>query len=244
MNEDVIAKLKKILARADTSRGATEAEVQTAMRLAQEIAIKNNIDIADIRMDQSTPGGGISINKDEVEFETYEKTYHWPVVGVIQDCFDVRAIRFTGMKNGNAYIARIVLVGEKTDVILARYALSYLLDLFPKCYSTWRKVSLRTDTWVLQKSYYRGLAVGIKEANRRQREALKKEDASKFALVLVEKNALIETKMHEMFPKLRTVKSRPVRHDNHAAHAGYTKGRTVQLSAPLAQNNANNKALK
>lgn len=243
MNEEVISKLKKILARADTSRGATEAEVQTAMRLAQELAIKNNIDLADIKI-ESPKSAGIDVKNDHVVLETYEKSYHWPVMGTVEECFDVRAIRFTGIRNGNAYIDRVVLVGEKTDLILARYALSYLLDLFPKCYLTYRKTHDRKDTWVLQKSYYRGLAVGIKEANRRQREELEKEDASKFALVLVEKKSIIETKMHELFPNLRTVRNRTKRHDNHAASAGYSKGRTVQLSAPIAQDNANTKALK
>jgi hypothetical protein len=44
----VIEKVKKMLARADTSRGATEHEAETAMRMAMELLARHNLGLDDV----------------------------------------------------------------------------------------------------------------------------------------------------------------------------------------------------
>jgi hypothetical protein len=88
------------------------------------------------------------------------------------------------------------------------------------------------DTWRLACSFYEGMQRGIRENNRRQRESLNKDDANRFALVLVDKDALIKKTFEAVF---KNVKLKAVNRgiDWNAANSGYEKGKEIKLNAGL-----------
>lgn len=54
--DKVIARIQKILSRASTTSGTTEAEADTALKMAQELAMKHNLDLAAIEASAVTNG--------------------------------------------------------------------------------------------------------------------------------------------------------------------------------------------
>lgn len=65
MNEPIVQKIRKILARAE--RGSTEHERDTALRLAQEFMFKHNLDMADIDLASDDPGREFTHERDALE---------------------------------------------------------------------------------------------------------------------------------------------------------------------------------
>src|SRR4051812_42543559 len=65
--EKVIARIQKMLARSKTDRGASEAEAETAMKLAQELMAKYNLDMAVIEAASAAKDAPVERVRDEVK---------------------------------------------------------------------------------------------------------------------------------------------------------------------------------
>ena len=232
----VLDKLQKILSRADTSRGSTEAEAQAAMAAAQRLAIQHNIDLASVvaagDANGSTPG--LETDKASLASKTRGKRlHHLPIARVLMQCFDVEFIWTGG--GGNACI-----IGEKTDVALATYCWAWLGETFPRLYKEWARAEGieigSTGEHVRRRSYYDGLQRGISETNRRQREAAKRDAATgaSFALVLVRKEEVVAARVAEEFPMLRKARASSREMDYRAYGQGHEAGRKIRLSTGLS----------
>jgi hypothetical protein len=96
MKDEVLEKIKKILARADTGRGATQAEAETAMAMVQKLCIEHNISMAQVEAAadaDNRPAQKMEAVKGTIKTKTrYEAPYHRPIMLVLQACFDVHII--------------------------------------------------------------------------------------------------------------------------------------------------------
>jgi len=241
MNSVIIEKLKKILARSTEGSGASEAEMQTAMAMAQKLAVENNIDLASI---SSTAQDGNEIEVERVELSSNrsdrQRPHHDSIHTVLQNCFDVRVIYF-GM-----HTSRFVLVGEKTDVALATFCFHWLDKAYLNLFRKWDEANPRgsyDSDAVRRRSYYQGLGWGIISNNKRAKEEAVKTatvsgeasvSADSYALVLVNKKEAVEAKVEEEFPDLRKTKPRDLEIDYTARSAGHERGQKIKLSAQLA----------
>jgi hypothetical protein len=235
VSDKIIDKLKKILARADTNRGATAAEVEAAMKKAQELAIEHNIDLSTINVDGEIKVGGIETEAGTVHTATkQERPYHMPVLSVLRNCFDIKDIVDTYTdRNSMRIITKVTFVGEKLDVALATYCWSWLEQLFPQTWLTYRKEKGMKDDWTAMRSFYAGLRDGLIENNRRQRAEVKGKEADRYALVIANKQELVEAKFNELFPKTRPVKSFTMGSNPSAREAGRIAGSKIKLNGGL-----------
>lgn len=246
MNEAIIAKLQKILARADTSRGATQAEAEAAMAKAQQLAIEHDIDLASISLET----GKIEIETDRAELDggtATQRPHHKPIAQVLMNCFDVRFI-WHGV--GSRWLAKATIIGEKTDVVIATYCWKYLCDVYPELFRKYLAgrgeriidgYSYRFIPSTEHKqriSFYEGLTVGIIKANQRQRAQAKADPSSgsSYSLVLVKKEDAVAARCAQEFPNMGTTRRREKTiddFDQSAISAGYRAGLEIKLGGAL-----------
>jgi len=235
--KQVLEKIRKLLSRAATGRGNSEAEMQMAMQRAQELAVEHSIDLTSVS-EGEVKVAALEMTVEQVHLRSKsknERMQHNPILNTISTCFGVKTIKHAFRSGSKTKIMHISIVGEKADVIIAAYAWNYLEELFPECWLDYAKRNfLPSNQFVAATSYYRGLAYGIIESNTRVVDSLSKDQANRYALVLVNKEALVEQKTAELFPNLIMKQSR-ARQMNHAAMAaGLVKGRTIKIHTPLA----------
>lgn len=111
--KDIIERIKKLMALADLSRGATEAEAAAAMAKVQELLTKHNLDMASIR------------TEDKPEMTSERKTYEWnanwiaPMAARIAELYFCMAV---SEKNGTVD-QKIELFGLPVNVMAAQYVI-------------------------------------------------------------------------------------------------------------------------
>lgn len=228
INDKVLDKLKKILSLANCS-GATESEMQSAMAKAQSLAMEHNVDLASIVLsDGKAPE--IDTERADIVSKTSDRRrpHHVYLSGILQKCFHVSTVYY------GEHSSRLTLIGEKTDVAIARYVFDYLDIMFPKLHRQWCHDSgingTYEDTTVRRRSYYVGLHHGICLANARKEDAVKSVDSSSYALVLKSKEDAVKARLLVEFPALKHSKIRDRRNDSTALQAGFVKGRDIKLN--------------
>lgn len=230
-----IEKIRKLLTLGTAGRGGTQAEMETAMKKAMEIALEHGIDLASVG-DGEVKAGAIDVNHLVIRFPG-RKQYlpmHEQILNVIQACFGVRTITHVYRSGGHKLIVSMTIVGEQTDIEIAQFVWNYLEGMFKSCwkgYAAGRGIS--SSAWVVSQSYYMGLRVGVIEVNRQVVAALSKAHADRYAVVLVNKEALVEKKMNELFPNLKNNKATKKKYDGAAYQSGVEKGKTIKLNSAL-----------
>lgn len=232
IDSSIIETLKKILAKADPTRGATEAEASAAMAAAQRLAIKHNIDLASVSVDEP---GAIKIETDRVDLGgdgSTRRPHYKPIARCLQNCFDIRVI-YCG--------PRVVLIGEKTDLAIAQYCWAWLSEVFPRLYREYVKErgsfigDKSFDTVVRRRSFYEGMQYGIQNANARQRaEVRTSSDGERYALVLVRKEEVVAERVTAEFPQLRSMRDHTTGTLPGAFYNGQAQGSKIKLNGGLA----------
>jgi hypothetical protein len=225
MNPDVLQKLQKILARAEAGRGASEAEMQTAMALAQKIAAEHGLDLASIGPAQEKQT--IETDRKDMGYRAgREKTEHEYIKQVLIACFDVMIVRYG--------VQSFVVIGERVDVQIAQYCHGFLENQFSKLMRQFiREVRQRTGygTLVEQHSFYNGLSEGIIAGNRKVKQQVM---GQSYALVLADKSVAVKARLAAEFPQLRTREVKRRDFDPQAAHHGLEQGRKIKLQHVIA----------
>lgn len=237
VNEAILSKLQKILARADTSRGATQAEAEAAMAKAQKFAIEHDIDLASVSLDT----GEIRIETDRVDLDggtATRRPHHRFISQVLMACFDVRVLWHA---IGSKWTSKATIIGEKTDVTIATYCWSYLNDVYPTLLRRYVAAHPAYGESALgRSSYYQGLTLGIIKVNRRQREEAKADPVSgtAYSLVLVKKEDTVTARVEQEFPNVKAARAPRQKslneYDQSAIAAGYRSGLGIKLGGALA----------
>lgn len=230
MDNRIAEKLKKILNKADASKNPSEEEVQTAMKMAQAMAIKHNIDLASIKVDEEESNG---IETDRANLASKvgrtRRPHHDPLARVLMDCFQVKFIWLGG--------SNAAIVGESTDVALAQYCWDWLDPVFPKLYLAYIKgiglIRTASDNNVRRRSFYEGVESGIKKNNKRAVEELNKDDGNKYALVVIKKEEVVTARYEDEFPDARQSQNRARRIHGGAYSEGRTQGGKIKLGHGL-----------
>lgn len=224
---EIIEKLKKILALAN-DKGAPQGEVEAALAKAKEIAMRHAIDLAGIDLNGKDEGApGMETDRADIAFRSKKpQKYHRWILLVLNHVFGIETVTTWSGPLGQHY----VFIGEPTDVAISQLLFPWLEDVFYKTYTQAKKLGLAVPNAASKNAVYIGLARGIIEANERAEAALSPDDKSKWALVVVNKEALVQKRMHEEFPNLRTAKAaRPLSINGQALQYGRDEGRKINL---------------
>lgn len=228
----ILTKLQKILALAD--KGTTEAEMATALAKAQELAQQHNIDISEVRALAKAAGEqpkGIETETAYVHARAKKsrRPQHRYILMVLTECFGVQCVYFGSTPH-------FALIGEKTDVAMARVIFAWLDRLFPSLLTQYINRIGAASYAGIDISYYTGLAQGLIRANSRanedRRKAMASDLAQEYALVLVDKAKAIEQRMMDEFPRLKVHKL-PYADNQRAAAAGFHEGESIKFGQHL-----------
>lgn len=241
--DSIIAKVKKLLALADPSRGATPAEAAAAMAKAQQIITEYGIDQARLAAERGEKPQ-FTIHQETVSMHRAQRyDFENNIASILKKCFQVDIIwtrvyekYTTGKKAGEFFASHAyIIIGDVGDVALAKMAIPILIDAMLKGVRTLLKSRGEKWTATVGRSFYDGLTVGYVEGSEqgkaKARAGVRREDADAYALVVVDKADAIVSYTKKAFPDLKFHKSHSNRGFDHEAYGeGFRKGSSLDLN--------------
>lgn len=195
--EKIMARLEALL-RLRTDRGATEAEMQTAMAIASKIAFKYRINLDEVNPKAQ---GETKVGLDMVKrtFRTLNPECHAHLVDILQKFFAVKCCNdFKGCNN-------LFIIGTPMDVDFAIYVYAFLRFTFKKLWEWQKFEDVLDDTKLNRNSFYSGLWRGLCDALAEEKVKNETEASSVNcrAMVLVDEHALaLQNKFRLEFPNV------------------------------------------
>jgi hypothetical protein len=245
-SDDVARKLIGCLSKAKDS-AATPAEVETAMAMAQKLAIKHRIDLSTVSVEDS----GLDARSQEEMVEESIRTgkgYRRPpaskyLISILLQFFSVEILQGSGRNSSN-----LSFIGRSSDVAFAKYAYEYLHRAFGV---QWVKYKRDYNAPMSQRnSFYIGVYEGVckalaaaKEQDERQllleAAAAAAKDVAKvsdsYQLMVVTEKDLRRKFMEEGHPVLRKSKWSYGNHESgFAREKGQQAGEQIKVNQPLA----------
>lgn len=241
VDPSVLEKLRKVLVLA--AQGATEGEMQAAMARAKDIALKYNVDLASVALeDPKKVKAGIQVGKDDTikTQSKYVRKHHNFLFWIVKDCFGVDAIINVSPRGSRKEWNRIWFVGESNDLVIAKEVFRWLDELFPELFRKYVKQGDLDNVAADAYGFYKGLALGIIERNARQEaEQAAKVDKNAWALVVRSKEEAVQEFKKQEFPNLKDQKVQQKKQSIDAMEMGQAEGRklTLKQTGAGSQNN-------
>ena len=231
---NILDLIQKLLRLADTSRGATEHEAESALVKAKELMVHHKIDSAMLRMSHGSEDlPGIAVQKEAINLPKTINPADMLILSLLQSHFNVRIVLF---KNSQA--TPVDIIGTWEDVQFAIHVFHFLRETFSRCWNEF-KVSASTPD---RKSFYRGLHDGLRsailEGKKRAEAAASTEERSRYQIVMVDTAAAIDRFMGERYGQLRKRRSRSSRVYSESYQAGKAKGGKIKIKRALPGNAA------
>jgi hypothetical protein len=245
----IIAKIQKILSRKEET-GATEAETQTALNLAQRLMAQHNLTMAEV---EATKG---EATEDWTEADVWtgqrsgiEETM---AANICEGFFFVKAYlqckggEWKGRRHSNTWTRRFF--GKPSNVESAAFIYAQLIDAFDRLWVEYRIANHaeRSD----RRPYIAGVGRGFMDKLRAERQVLETEHEARSAAsasgtargvnitsntpgtTLATIDSHVQTAFEQRHPKMTTRHSAGVSM-NGAFSAGHAAGRTLNLARPL-----------
>ena len=229
--EQVIEKVKKILAKADPTRNDCEAEVENAMRIAKRLMAEHDIEMTDVEVDEEDGSESFDFCNEQCDL-----LVRGSLVGTV-----ARAVRYitntdcfrTSYYKGTKKFYKMTFCGTRTDVAVAKMMYGMLWEMMKeRARAVAREHGCSSDRSFIR-SYETGFSSGlVKNAS----EDVVFEDQKKnecYALMVVNKEQALSNWMKQEHSDLRTIRTGSgVRNINtEAYHRGYSDGKAVNLKA-------------
>lgn len=218
--EDIMKRLEALL-NLKTSRGATQAEMETAMAMAQRLAFKHRIDLDEVI---ANPQGEYKYGQDMVRrtIRTLSPMAHQLICVLLHRYFGVNIVLASSD-------SEVHIVGMPVDVDFAIYVYAFLRVTFYKLWFIYKQELIDTEVKPeigkkAEMSFYTGLSTGLNKKLGQSKVDMEHELAknnNSGALVLVDdhKAALIK-KTDEEFPDVHKVNIKKTTADVKAWAAG------------------------
>lgn len=234
----LLRKIRALLEKADVSRGATDAEAAASMAKAQELMTKYGIEQMDVTA--STPSSGPTFDIAHEQYVTTRKLrydYDANVARIIQKCFGVKIIWTSAVGPDGKRKHVYSLVGDRTDIAMAKIAITLCLKAMTSGVARYLREECRGAKWTapVGRAYYLGVERGYLEASEQGRKTAyqqaTKQQADRYAIVLVDKEKAVANAVPRFFPALRSTKSRGPRdgYSDRAYQAGQRDGSHMDL---------------
>lgn len=231
MTSPISDKIKKLLALA--TKNTNQAEMESAMEKAIELATAHGIDLAKLEL-----AGQQSVRKDYVlskmEFGSRLPIVAIYVTNILSNHFNVRPVLTGGRESGRG----ISMVGTETDCDMAKFVFGFLSERFM---SLWHDYHERTGCGVKSReSFLLGLYYGLNNklaAAKAKTEATIAGDTAvnnKYCIVVRNEKENLNLAMGKFFGNL--TKSAPKKvsaHDGAAYQNGRETGALININRPI-----------
>lgn len=217
MDNQIIDKITKLLARAENNPFAGEA--QACMLKAQQLMIEHNLTVADVS--ENTSQAEVS----ELDFTEYARTIWWKkdLVNIIAKNFRCKCF----LRNDHhTRRSKIVVLGLKEDVEIAMRIFDFAVEAIISCSSQYLKEAKKQglSTKGLKNTYIFGFLSGLKA------QFAEQVNQNDWGLILVE-DPLVTQAYNEL--KLRKGRAGSVQTSKHeeARQRGYQDGKNFNSPA-------------
>ena len=220
-NRDTILEtIQRLLA---LSGSPNEHEAQLALAKAQEWMLRYNISMVEV---ESAEVG----EKDWVEEELWSGGARPPgptryAAEVVQKCFFVRAV-WVSRRDIYGFSKRLRIFGQKENVAIARHVFVYLCRVFRQLWDAYRRENAAAPNQA--HGFYLGLALGLADKLRAEREVAEESHTSSQCNALVVCGRELDRRFREQYPRCRDGRSRDVK-DTSAFGDGYDHGKAIEL---------------
>lgn len=227
IKEKILDKVRKLLALSE-DQGASEGEIENALRMAQQLMMKHNIDSGEINISP------LDIGEDLIDshFKHGEaKFWLWNLLTIIGKGHNCTVFK-KGYKDN--YFYRIVGFNEDRIIVKSLFEATY--PLIRNLYNQrWKESSKNTSKGIFIRSYIDGFLLGLN----RKLQADKKEflkidsEAKKYELIVVKKDDLIEDYIKETTKKTKEEKGRSRDINSDAFYQGVDDGSETSMNKKL-----------
>jgi hypothetical protein len=223
--DPILSKLRKLLSKT-VANGATEAEAQTALAMAQRLMDEHRLDAADVAGgDPSGPSGVVTADVHEAARNESHYLYASSVTG---EAFGVVVLQVRQHLGGKpvGYVYRVF--GSPADVEAASWGLDFLATTFRSLWLRYRAARMAPDCD--RDSYYVGLCHGFRHRlaeGRRRLELDRPGSGTELALL----SARVNEAVAAAFPSVKIDVKRA--REGHAYGAGFHDGREINLARPI-----------
>lgn len=234
--ESLLRKLSGLLAKADPDNNASEEEAMSAMAMAKRMMTQHGIDEAEVHARNGTTSSMSmkDIMRHEHRTGTIEHSCYRYIYHVIEKLAAVQIVRskYWDQERQKMYCL-VILIGTENDIAMALMMWLPLKNLMRRMPPKRAKEANRKCTCAFENGYYRGARDGILE-RARQAEAEVRQLASTageagYALVVVNKDALVKQYMTEQMTITYTSRKSKARADAGAYDIGQRDGRNFEL---------------
>lgn len=249
--DPIISKIRALLSKT-MEQGATQAESESAISLAQKLMTKHNIDkmvIESAELLESRKNRPLEIieHRHQTGRQRYETDNY--ISRILRNCFSVRVLwgsTWEVIKSKNKYGSDIsswkkrldyYIVGDKDDVEFAKVAIEQLHPMMRRFHSAYLRANGQVWSAISCHSFYEGLTDAYIEANKKGKDEAMLESgvaaSDQYALVLVDKEKAIKAKMQT----IHTVRGRSTgprnswAHDDKAFGEGKKAGKKLSVGA-------------
>ena len=230
---EIMQRLEALL-RLRTDRGATEAEMQTAMAMAQKIAFKYRINLDEVNPNAQ---GDIKVGLDMIKrsFRTLNPDCHRYLVDILN--------KFFGVKTCDDYAGHynLFVVGTEMDVDFAIYVYQFLRFTFKKLWEWQKYEDCLDDNKLNRNSFYHGLWKGLVEKMSEEKAAQEMEASKEncLAMVLVDEHALmLNKKFLAEFPNTAKQRQSVTKVNAQVFEAGKAVGKSLSINKAIGGLNA------
>jgi len=237
----LIEKIRALFKMADPKNGASQNEMETAMRKAKELMDRHGLEQIQVGETSESAAPGIVHERVNTDRKKRDEDRWIPVV--LKKVFEVD-ILFNKQRDPTAGVAGgyrhcYVFVGTPEDVEMAKLVLPVIYSAMSRGLGA--HLRARGITWNTHtaNSFFRGVADGFIEASvhghRAAMKAFKKEEQDRFAIVLASKKDAVTKYLPKAFPNMTPGKKSKSRagHDMSAHRDGYAEGSAIDLTMKL-----------
>ncbi len=218
MKQDVIEKIRKLLALANSSN---EHEARLAAEKASELLLRHNLKTQDL-------GGDQSYDAEEF-FEGSRLREHTPwVISILKKHFFVEIVSsrtaHLGRRAGAAaviYRTTLTMVGEETNLQVGHYVFAFLDRKFPELWRAFHAQSKRSRA----RNYYAGLHAGLSQQLYGARRRIENDTG-----LVVAPDPNLPAEVERLIGKTKpTTHGGPRRRASNAFFAGLIAGRNLKI---------------
>jgi pyruvate carboxylase len=252
--EEIIDKIKKLLTRAETSKGSTQAEAESALMMAQRLALKHGIDLASVDMTEDTSAGEPIIQQPfrptreggglcAARLPSCHKFITW----ILKSYFGVKVIECTNWekyedkgKKMEGAVKSLSIIGRQTNVHIAIYVYGFLHREFMDLWHKHRKVI--DAPMSSRNSFFYGLYQGLSEKlevekGKVEAEAqaeLESKGNKEVQMILIGEKEKVEQAVKGFHPRLRYFKVSEGNVEDHGSlYEGRRAGKKIKIHTAI-----------
>jgi hypothetical protein len=205
--ESIVTKIRNLFKMADPANGATQNEIEIALRKAKELMTRHGIEQMQVEDKPAEEFQQETINTGRRRRDEDR----W-IPTVIHQVFEVKVLFTQAWDSAKStYRHAYLFVGEPMDVAAAKLALPLIYEAMKTGLNRHLKMTGTKWNTHTANSFFRGVAKGFIEESTHGRQAemrkFKKEEQDRFAIVIAEKKDRIEQWVDNNL-KTTTAKSR------------------------------------